>query len=224
MTDELAAPTPAEREPVEPELVESESGRSESGKPQSGKPRMRADAKRNTEQIRRAAIDAFRGRGLAVPLEDVAKAAGVSKATVFNRFGGRIGLIEAVIEELVAAELYAIVDHARTIANAGERIAYYLAAIRELQYRQPAVNDVLLQMYPESQQLMAICHVAGEFNAELIAAGHASGELRAEFRTDDLEALVHDSALALKYGTRPPVADYDRRTTFLLDGIRRPRE
>ncbi|MBB3049757.1 AcrR family transcriptional regulator [Prauserella isguenensis] len=183
--------------------------------------RLRADAKRNAGQIRRAAIDAFRGRGLAVPLEDVAKAAGVSKATVFNRFGGRVGLIEAVIEELVASELYAIVDRARTIANVGERIAYYIAAIRELQYHQPAANDVLLQLYPESQQLMAICHVAGEFNAELIAAGHASGELRPDFRADDLEALVHDGALALKYGTRPPAADYDRRTTFLLDGIRR---
>ncbi|MCP2255072.1 transcriptional regulator, TetR family [Prauserella aidingensis] len=183
--------------------------------------RLRADAKRNAEQIRRAAIDAFRGRGLAVPLEDVAKAAGVSKATVFNRFGGRIGLIEAVIEELVANELYAVIDHARTIANAGERIAYYITAIREIQYRQPAANDVLLQMYPESQQLMAICHVAGEFNAEVIAAGHVSGELRPEFRADDLQALIHDGALALKYGTRPSAADYERRTTFLLDGIRR---
>ncbi|GAA1196234.1 TetR/AcrR family transcriptional regulator [Prauserella alba] len=193
------------------EPVESEPGGS----------RLRADAKRNAEQIRRAAIDAFRGRGLAVPLEDVAKAAGVSKATVFNRFGGRIGLIEAVIEQLVASELYAVIDHARTIANAGERIAYYVAAIRRLQYHQPAANDVLLQMYPDSQQLMAICHVAGEFNAEVIAAGHASGELRPEFGSGDLEALIHDGALALKYGTRPSAADHERRTTFLLDGIRR---
>lgn len=187
---------------------------------ESAAPRLRADAKRNAEQIRRAAVDAFRGRGLAVPLEDVAEAAGVSKGTVFNRFGGRVGLIEAVIEQLVANELYVIIDHARTIANAGERIAYYLAAIRRLQYDQPATNDVLLQMYPESRQLMAICRVAGEFNAELIAAGHDSGELRPEVRADDLQALIHDGALALKYGTRPSPADYDRRTTFLLDGIR----
>ncbi|KMS88423.1 TetR/AcrR family transcriptional regulator [Prauserella rugosa] len=185
-------------------------------------PRLRADAKRNAEQIRHAAIDAFRGRGLSVPLEDVATAAGVSKATVFNRFGGRIGLIEAVIEQLVARELYAVIDHARTIADAGDRIAYYIDAIRRLQYRQPAANDVLLQMYPESQQLMAICHVAGEFNAELVAAGHESGALRPEFGEADLQALIHDSALALKYGTRPAAADYDRRTTFLLDGIRAP--
>lgn len=63
---------------------------------------LRADARRNSEQIRAAAIGAFRGQGLTVPMEEVAKAAGVSKATIFNRFGGRIGLIEAVIEEVVA--------------------------------------------------------------------------------------------------------------------------
>jgi AcrR family transcriptional regulator len=185
------------------------------------RPRLRADARRNAEQIRTAAIDAFRGRGLTAPLEDVARAAGVSKATVFNRFGGRIGLIEAVIEQLVANELYAIIDRARTIEDVGERVAYYIAAIRDLQYRQPATNDVLLQVYPHSPQLTAICRAAGEFNDELVAAGRAAGALRPEFLADDLQALVHDTALALKHGTCPSRGDYDRRTTYLLDGIRR---
>lgn len=110
--------------------------------------RLRADAARNTEQIRRAAIGLFRNRGLAVPLEEVAEAAKVSKATIFNRFGGRIGLIEAVIEEIVAAELLRIIDRTRSIEDAGEQMAYYLTAIRDLQYRRPATNDVLLQQFP----------------------------------------------------------------------------
>ncbi|WP_407940813.1 TetR/AcrR family transcriptional regulator [Nonomuraea antri] len=184
--------------------------------------RLRADARRNSRQIRSAAIGAFRGRGLTVPLEEVAKAAGVSKATIFNRFGGRIGLIEAVIEEVVASELFAVIDHARTIDDAGERITYYLTAIRDLQYRQPAFNDVLLQTYPHSQQLMEICRVGSEANEELIAAARTSGALRPEFTADDLHALVVDNALALKHGTRPPRDDYDRRTLYLLDGIRGP--
>ena len=182
--------------------------------------RLRADARRNSEQIRSAAIGAFRGQGLTVPLEEVAKAAGVSKATIFNRFGGRIGLIEAVIEEVVASELFAVIDHTRTIDDIGERIAYYLTAIRDLQYHQPAFNDVLLQTYPHSQQLMDICRVGSEANEELIAAARPSGALRPEFTAADLHALVVDNALALKHGTRPHRDDYDRRTTYLLDGIR----
>ncbi|MBB4685671.1 TetR/AcrR family transcriptional regulator [Amycolatopsis jiangsuensis] len=182
--------------------------------------RLRADAKRNSEQIRAAAIGAFQGRGLTVPLEEVAKAAGVSKATVFNRFGGRIGLIEAVIEEVVATELFAVIDHTRTIDDIGERIVHYLTALRDLQYRQPAVNDVLLQTYPHSRQLMEICRVGSEANDELIAAAQPSGALRPEFTAGDLHALVLDNALALKHGERPPRDAYDRRTAYLLDGIR----
>ncbi|ASO17809.1 AcrR family transcriptional regulator [Actinoalloteichus hoggarensis] len=184
------------------------------------KARLRADARRNSEQIRSAAIGAFQGRGLTVPLEEVAKAAGVSKATVFNRFGGRIGLIEAVIEEVVATELFAVIDHTRSVDDVDERIAYYLTAIRDLQYRQPAVNDVLLQTYPHSRQLMEICRAGTEINDELVAAARTTGALRPEFTAGDLHALVVDNALALKHGELPPRGDYDRRTAYLLDGIR----
>ncbi|MFG2314099.1 TetR/AcrR family transcriptional regulator [Streptomyces tendae] len=182
-------------------------------------PRLRADARRNSEQIRAAAIGAFQGQGLTVPLEEVARAAGVSKATIFNRFGGRVGLIEAVIEEVVARELFALVDRTRTVEDAGERIAYYLTAIRDLQYRQPAFNDVLLQTYPHSPQLMEICRAGSVANEEFVAAARARGALRPEFTAGDLHALVLDNALALKHGERPPRDDYDRRTTYLLDGI-----
>jgi AcrR family transcriptional regulator len=183
------------------------------------RPSLRADARRNTAQIRLAALEAFRERGLAVPLEEVAAAAGVSKATIFNRFGGRTGLVEAVIEEVVAAELYDIIDRTRSVPDPAARVGYYLTAIRDLQYRRPAVNDVLLQEFPHSQRLMEICHAAGEISAELVAAGHAAGALRAGFTADDLHALMVDNALALKHGGMPRRADYDRRTAFVLGGV-----
>ncbi|MET8468884.1 TetR/AcrR family transcriptional regulator [Streptomyces sp. NPDC006422] len=181
--------------------------------------RLRADARRNSEQIRAAAIGAFQGQGLTVPLEEVAKAAGVSKATIFNRFGGRIGLIEAVIEEVVARELFALIGRARAVDDPGERITYYLTALRDLQYRQPAFNDVLLQTYPDARQLMEICRTGSEANEEFVAAARAAGALRPEFTAGDLHALVLDNALALKHGELPSRDDYDRRTMYLLDGI-----
>src|ERR1700727_3235276 len=84
---------------------------------------LRADAARNVAQIRAAAIAAFHGRGLDTPLEEIATAAGVSKATIYNRFGGRAGLIDAVIGELVAAEMYEIMDRARHGADLWDVIA-----------------------------------------------------------------------------------------------------
>ena len=186
-------------------------------------PRLRADAKRNAEQIRTAAIGAFQGRGLSVPLEEVVKAAGVSKGTIFNRFGGRIGLIEAVISEVVASEIYAIIARTRAVDDAWERLSYYVTAIRDLQYRQPATVDTMLQAYPDAQTLMEICRAGSEINEELVTAGRACGVLRPEFAAEDLHALLHDSALVLKHGTRPQREDYDRRTGYLLDGMREQR-
>jgi len=183
-------------------------------------PRLRADARRNADGIRRAAIDAFQGKGLSVPLEEVAAAAGVSKATIFNRFGGRIGLIEAVIEDVVATELQPIIDRARAIDDAAERLAAYIADIRDLQYRQTAFVDVMLQTYPDSPSLVELCHVGGAFNDELVATARAAGVLRDDFTADDLHALLRDNALALKHAGRPARDDYDRRTAFVLDGIR----
>ncbi|TQN32854.1 TetR family transcriptional regulator [Haloactinospora alba] len=180
---------------------------------------LRTDARRNVDRICAAAVQVFRERSLSVPLEEVAAAAHVSKATIFNRFGGRVGLIDAVIDDVVAAELRSVIDHARSVAGVRERICYYVGAIRDLQYRLPAVNDVLLQEFPDSEQLMALCHVAGAFHDDLAADGHAAGVLAHGFTPGDFQALAFDNALALKHGGRPSRADYDRRTAFVLGGI-----
>lgn len=183
---------------------------------------LRADARRNADRVRHAAAEAFRDHGLSVPLEDVAAAAHVSKATIFNRFGGRVGLIDAVIDDVVASELRGIIDDTRSIAGVLEQICHYVGAIRALQYRLPAVNDVLLQEFPESEQLMELCHVAEGIHEDLVAEGHAAGVLVPEFTPGDFHALTLVNALALKHGSRPSWADYDRRTGFLLGGICRP--
>ncbi|GEK81399.1 TetR/AcrR family transcriptional regulator [Agrococcus baldri] len=185
-------------------------------------PTLRSDARRNVDRIRVAAAEVFRARGLSAPLEDVAVAAGVSKATIFNRFGGRIGLIDAVIDDLVAKELKGVIEQARAVPDVGERIRVYVGALRELQYRLPAVNGVLLRQFPDSGSLMDLCRTGEAFHGELVAQGHAAGILADGFTAHDLHALTIDNALALEHGGRPPRADYDRRTAFVLDGIRRP--
>lgn len=180
---------------------------------------LRMDARRNIERIRAAAIGVFRVEGLSAPLENVADAAEVSKATIFNRFGGRIGLIDAVIDEVVATQLKAVIDDARSVSGISERIRFYVGAIRDLQYRLPAVNDVLLQAFPDSEPLMELCRVGGGFHEELVEEGQATGALAEGVTPDDFQGMAVDNSLALKFGIRPSRADYDRRTGFVLDGI-----
>lgn len=185
----------------------------------SGVQSLRSDARRNVDRIRRAAVQVFRERGFSAPLEEVAAVADVSKATIFNRLGGRIGLIDAVIDEVVAVELQTVIEEMLSIGEVRERICSYIYALRDLQYRVPAVNDVLLQEYRDSEPLLALCHAGTSFHDCLVSQGHAAGVLAPGFTPEDFHALARDNALALKHGGRPLRADYDRRTAFVLGGI-----
>jgi AcrR family transcriptional regulator len=181
---------------------------------------LRADAARNVAHIRAAAIAAFRGRGLATPLDEIAGAAGVSKATIYNRFGGRDGLIDAVIGELVATEMHAIMNRARRVDDPWEAIASYIIDRRDLQYREPAFTDALLMMYPKSGQLVALAKAATEMTETLLQRGHAAGVLRPDFTTSDLYYADVANGLALRALHKPTRKDYDRRTRFLIDSLR----
>jgi AcrR family transcriptional regulator len=181
---------------------------------------LRADAARNVAQIRSAAIAAFHGRGLSTPLEEIAAAAGVSKATIYNRFGGRKGLIDAVIGELVATEMHAIMEKARREEDPWDSIASYVTDRRDLQFREPAFTDALLMSYPESRQLVALAEAAIAVTAELVRRGHDAGVLRRDFTVGDLFYADVANGLALRALPKPTRADYDRRTRFFLDSLR----
>src|SRR5215213_6864998 len=63
-------------------------------------PPRRADAARNREKVLAAARRLFAERGVAnVTIEEVARAAGVGKGTVFHRFGDRAGLVMALVDD-----------------------------------------------------------------------------------------------------------------------------
>jgi AcrR family transcriptional regulator len=58
----------------------------------------RADARRNHEKIITAALEVFAERGLAATMPEVARRAGVGKATVYRSYATKADLIEAVAE------------------------------------------------------------------------------------------------------------------------------
>lgn len=181
---------------------------------------LRADAARNVTQIRVAALAAFRGRGLGTPLEEIAASAGVSKATIYNHFGGRQGLIDAVIEELVATEMYAAIEKAESIEDPWDRIATYISDRRDLQYREPAATDALLMSYPDSKALAALANAATNGTIALVGQGRDAGVIRDDFTAADLYWADVANGLALRHGPKPSREDYDRRTRHLLDSLR----
>ncbi|MEV5505491.1 TetR/AcrR family transcriptional regulator [Streptomyces orinoci] len=63
---------------------------------------LRADARRNRERILEAAVRAFSEKGADVPIDTIAKAAGVGSATLYRHFPTREALIEAAYRNELA--------------------------------------------------------------------------------------------------------------------------
>jgi AcrR family transcriptional regulator len=66
---------------------------------------MRADAVRNKKLIVRAAREVFATAGLAAPIDEIARRAGVGTGTLYRHFPNKEALFEAIVkgrvEELV---------------------------------------------------------------------------------------------------------------------------
>ncbi|GAA3593943.1 TetR/AcrR family transcriptional regulator [Kineosporia mesophila] len=183
-----------------------------------GRPR-RADARRNTEGIRRAALDVFRSGGLNSPLEEVAQAAGVSKGTIYHRFGSRRGLIDAVVDELVAERIQGIIATVEDLHDPRERFEQYLLGIWLLQFDEPAANDVLMRTTPDSEPLSHLCAGAQQFASDLLSTAQQAGAVRADITPEDINQLILERGVVVRACDQQPRHDYRRRLRFVLDGL-----
>jgi AcrR family transcriptional regulator len=98
----------------------------------------RADAARNRERVLAAARRLFAERGVeAVTMDEVARAAGVAKGTVFHRFGDRAGLALALLDEHERALQERILRGPPPLgpgAPPGERLRAFLSTLAELTF------------------------------------------------------------------------------------------
>lgn len=78
-----------------------------------GTARLRADARRNREQVIAAAREVFVEQGIDAPLDEVARRAGVGIATLYRRFPDRHALIQQVALDNLALMVEEL-DHAAT--------------------------------------------------------------------------------------------------------------
>lgn len=190
-----------------------------SGAEPAGERPLRADARRNMEKVMRAAAEAFAAGGLDVPLEDIARRAGVRPGTIYNRFGGREGLIDAVVADVMAGRLRAVIDRAAAQDTAWDRFATFVAGMCEDQAADPVANDVFSRRYPEAPGLRAVCDESLAFGAGLIREAQSAGVLRPDFSASDLARIFGVNAYLVR--ERPGGDDGWRRTLqFTLDGIR----
>jgi AcrR family transcriptional regulator len=176
---------------------------------------LRADAARNAERIIRAAREAFAESGTDVPLEEIAKRAGVGVATLYRRFPSKDDLLRAIVEWRYADQVEYVIQQALADENPWHGFVATLAAaltvaaeehctIKALRDSATVVDTIMSRFFPDL--------------ATLVRRGQDAGLIRADLTPADLPPLVYMLISTLRL-TEPGSAAWRRYLSLMLDAL-----
>jgi AcrR family transcriptional regulator len=184
--------------------------------------RPRADALRNRERIVAAAREMFTEYGPDVPLDEIARRAGVGNATVYRNFPDR----DALVREVVCSVMYRTSEAAeKALAETGDAFGalerfVHVAADERISALCPMVSSTFDKNHPDLE--------AARERVEQIVEGvmdraKAAGQLRHDVGVGDL-------MIAVAQLSRPPAGTdcfigdrfVHRHLQLFLDGLRAP--
>jgi len=185
---------------------------------------LRADAQRNRDLIVTAATAAFADDNLDLPMEDLARLAGVGVGTLYRRFPDRSALLLAVLQSSLQ----------RVLSSA------QLAAQQE-----PQAWDALVRSMDHSAEMRLVLRLSNSMSAEdeirfsgdslieqirtelrnvidgLVNAAQRQGSMRPDISTGDvfcLFAVLHRAASSASGETA--MSSFQRVRALVLDGLR----
>jgi AcrR family transcriptional regulator len=181
-------------------------------------PSRRRDAVRNREALTAAATAAFRQDGLDIPVDEIARRAGVGVATLYRHFPTKLDLIVAVTEA-VLDELRAAAEAALAAPERAGVLAVFLAAAMEQQQVNRGFLEAIGQAgLPASARARLSDHALATI-APVVEAAHAAGTLDPGYDAEDLLVAVRMlGAPAASLRPRPA----DRYLALVLGGLARP--
>jgi AcrR family transcriptional regulator len=179
---------------------------------------MRADAARNRAAVLSAARRLFAERGLAVPLELIAREAGVSRATQNRHFPTKESLARALFEENLQ-QLAEVIDE----SPVGEGYVAALVLCAEIMQRDLGFIE-LFDTRERGEQ--ARRDVAARFLALMeppLRAAQAAGLIRGDLEPGDTLMLINMlGAAAVPDDLQPGPSRANRGTALIIEAIRPP--
>lgn len=178
---------------------------------------MRADAARNRARLLEVAYETFAAEGLSVPIDEIARRAGVGAGTVYRHFPTKEALFQAVIAERIRG----VVEEGRSLlaeADPAEAIFIFLrsmvlqwgAADRGLVDALAGSGIDVNTLVPEAEdEYLAVV-------GDLLAAAQRAGTVRSDITVADVKALLVGCQAMQSYNA--DVAE--RVTSVVFDGLR----
>jgi AcrR family transcriptional regulator len=182
---------------------------------------LRVDAARNRDAILDAARAAFAELGADVPLEEIARRAGVGIATLYRRFPTRHDLVAAAFEPKMRAYVQAT-EVAAAELDPWTAFSGYVRSVCAMQAADAGFADVLSLTFPASAVVDRQLRDATAGVADVVERAKAAGQLRPDFAMEDLVLVLMANAGVVNVTKRHAPAAWERLVTYLLDAFRAP--
>lgn len=189
------------------------------GKPADVPGGLRSDARRNRERVLRAAREAFAAEGAAVPLDEIARRAGVGAGTVYRHFPTKEALFEAVVSD----RLQGLIGEARSLLEAGDPGGAFFGFFTRVVVEGVAKKDIVDALAGEGVEVdfagSRAARNLGEAVAGLLERARRAGAVRKDVGAEDVMALLTGASLAIRHhGGGTDAAD--RVVAVVSDGLR----
>ncbi|MFI1094468.1 TetR/AcrR family transcriptional regulator [Streptomyces sp. NPDC020917] len=180
---------------------------------------LRADARRNRDRLLEVARDAFAQEGVAVPLDEIARRAGVGPGTLYRHFPTKEALLEAVVHE----RMRRLVASAEQLGESGDAGAAFFGFLDHMVREAAPKRDLVDALIGAGVDVRAaVAEPAARLREEterlLVRAQHA-GAVRPDVTSADVMALLSGLLVAVRSAAHPD-AVAARMTAVLLDGLR----
>jgi AcrR family transcriptional regulator len=179
---------------------------------------LRADAERNRQRVLKVAQQVFATEGLAVPIDEIARRAGLGVGTLYRHFPTK----EALFEAIVVGRMEQLVDEARASAKSPDRAAAFFGFLTRMVEEGSAKKDFLNALAGTGVDLQRVAAIKQRMKralAVLLERAQTAGAVRGDVGAADVLTLVMGTVgSADRHGAGPP--ERNRLLAVIFDGLR----
>ncbi|NUR29352.1 MAG: TetR/AcrR family transcriptional regulator [Catenulispora sp.] len=165
--------------------------------PTVGRP-LRADARRNRERVLAAADEAFALEGPGVPLDEIARRAGVGAGTVHRHFPTKEALLEAVLVGRLEGMLVEVREALAAPDPGLAFFGFFRVMTDYAQHKMDLAEALGRQGVDVRAATLDVGAALKEALGELLRRAQDRGAVRTDVTVDDLHALVVATVAAVQ--------------------------
>jgi AcrR family transcriptional regulator len=180
---------------------------------------LRADAARNRARLLEVAYETFAAEGLSVPIDEIARRAGVGAGTVYRHFPTKESLFKAVIED----RMQHLVDDAHALLQSAGPGDALFAFLRSIVLQWGATDLGLVEALAGLGMDFATAAPDAEDSfmavlGELLEAAQKAGTARQDIGVREVKSILVGCQAMESYNSELA----ERVTDVVIDGLRTP--